>query len=194
MLPLEVAGAFLGMVNLWLTIRQNIWCWPVGIACVVCFGAVFIDARLYSDALLQLVYFGMQIYGWWFWVKLGHVGASSTGPVISLDRVALMKWALGIALVAAGLGSVMKHYTNADMPYMDALPTAISIAAAWLQARKVLQSWLLFISANLLFIAVYFSKGLYVSIGLYVLSTMLAVSGFQRWRKAHLHIHSTSGA
>jgi nicotinamide riboside transporter PnuC len=52
----------------------------------------------------------------------------------------------------------------------------------------------LFICANLLFIAIYFSKGLYVSIGLYVLSTMLAISGFHTWRKAHSRVHSISAA
>ncbi len=184
MQPLEIAGTVLGLLNLWLTIRQNIWCWPVGIACVICFGAVFFQARLYSDLLLQVVYIGMQLYGWWFWLQRGHVGVHSTFKVERLNPKQLLTYAVAIAAFSLMLGAGMANFTNADLPYLDALPTTISMAAAWLQARKVLQSWLLFILGNVLFIGIYASKGLYITIVLYVVSTALAVFGYLKWRNA----------
>jgi nicotinamide mononucleotide transporter len=72
--------------------------------------------------------------------------------------------------------------TKADLPYVDAVPAALSMAASWLQARKVLQSWLLFIVANLLFIGIYAVKGLHVTIALYLVSTALAVHGYLAWK------------
>jgi nicotinamide mononucleotide transporter len=50
-----------------------------------------------------------------------------------------------------------------------------------MQARKVLQSWLFFILGNILFIGVYASKGLYVTIALYVVSTIMAAFGYAKW-------------
>jgi nicotinamide mononucleotide transporter len=182
--PLEIAGTVLGLLNLWLTIRQNIWCWPVGIACVVCFAAVFFQVRLYSDLLLQFVYVLVQLYGWWFWVEHGHKGVRSTYKVSVLSRTQLMFYSIAIAACALGLGRLMANFTNAELPYLDALPTAISMAAAWMQARKVLQSWLFFILGNILFIGVYASKGLYVTIALYVVSTILAAFGYANWLRS----------
>jgi nicotinamide mononucleotide transporter len=179
--PLEIAGTALGLLNLWLTVRQNIWCWPVGIACVLCFGFVFFEARLYSDVLLQVVYVGMQIYGWWYWVNKGHSGMHSTSSIIQLNTQDIVRWAVVVALGAAGLGAGMASFTKAHLPYLDALPTVISIVAAWLQAKKVLQSWLFFIIGNLLFIGVYAIKGLHLTIALYVVSTGLAIMGYLQW-------------
>jgi nicotinamide mononucleotide transporter len=184
LLPLEIAGTALGLLNLWLTIRQNIWCWPVGIACVACFCVVFFQARLYSDFLLQIVYTAVQLYGWWFWVRHGHTGVHSTFRVESINNIRMLKYAAIVTVCATCLGAVMARFTNADLPYLDAFPTAISMAAAWMQARKILQSWLFFILANLLFIYVYAAKGLYVTIALYVLSTILAAFGYLKWLRS----------
>jgi nicotinamide mononucleotide transporter len=183
MQPLEIAGTALGLTNLVLTIRQNIWCWPVGIACVACYLFVFYDARLYSDMLLQVAYIGLQLYGWWHWLKGGHRGATSTAAVRSLSGRERMLWLAGVAVVALSLGSVMANFTRADFPYLDALPTTISLAAQWLQARKVLENWPLFITANLIFMGIYAAKGLYLTIGLYAASTALAITGWLAWRR-----------
>jgi nicotinamide mononucleotide transporter len=184
LLPLEIVGTCLGLLNLWLTIRQNIWCWPIGIACVVCFGMVFFEARLYSDLLLQGFYVVVQLYGWWFWISHGHHGVHSTYSVKRLNGTQMLKWGGAIIAVSLSLGACMAKFTNADLPYVDAVPTTISMAAAWLQARKILQSWQLFILSNLLFIGVYASKGLYVTIALYVVSTVLATFGYLDWAKS----------
>jgi nicotinamide mononucleotide transporter len=181
--PLEIAGTILGLLNLWLTIRQNIWCWPVGIACVICFGVVFFEARLYSDVLLQVVYVVMQLYGWWFWIAKGHIGAHSTFAINSLDLLQLARWGAVVIIGWLVLGTGMANFTKADLPYVDALPTSMSMVAAWLQARKILQSWLFFILGNLLFIGLYAMKGLHVTIVLYVVSTALAVFGYLNWAK-----------
>jgi nicotinamide mononucleotide transporter len=182
MQALELLGTVLGLTNLWLTLRQNIWCWPVGIACVLCFAFVFFDARLYSDLGLQVVYVVLQAYGWWAWSHAGKRGNTSTSPILRLSGMQLLQWCGGIVLVALGLGYGMASFTKADMPYLDAFPTAMSMAAQWLQANKVLQSWWLFVLANAIFIGVYLAKGLYITIALYLASSVLAVMGYRAWR------------
>lgn len=181
---LEAAGAVLGLANLWLTRRQNILCWPVGIACVLCYVLVFHEARLYSDLLLQLIYVVLQAYGWWLWVRGGRNRLVSTAPVRQLRAREWSAW-LGLAtLIAVMLGSTMSAFTRADQPFWDAGATALSLVAQWLQAHKVLESWLIFIAANLLFIGLYLTKGLYLTAGLFMASSVLAAMGWQTWRAA----------
>ena len=176
----------LGLANQWLTVRQNILCWPIGIASVVLYVFVFYDAKLYSDVLLQGIYVCLQLYGWRNWLRL----RSGDSAVLSRRRLPVTQlgaqgWIIVTAILISGttlLGSVMARYTDAAMPVPDALATTLSLTAQWLQARKVLESWLVFIVANGLFIAIYWTKGLYVTIGLFTVLTVLAVVGFLQWR------------
>ena len=180
--PLEAAGALLGLVSLWLTRGQNILCWPVGIACVICYAFVFHDARLYSDLLLQLVYIALQAYGWWHWARAPHQQLTSTAAITRLGARGWLGWLGAAGAGALTLGTLMARYTAADLPWVDAAATALSLAAQFLQARKVLDSWLMFIAANLIFIGVYLSKDLYLTAGLFAVSTVLAILGWQAWR------------
>ena len=182
--PLEAAGAALGLVNLWLTRQQNLLCWPVGIACVLCYGVVFYEARLYSDTLLQLVYVALQAYGWTLWARGKRRSLYSDSPITRLGPRALLGWLAAAALGAAGLGGLMYAITNAERPFFDAAATALSLVAQYLQAHKVLDSWGLFIAGNLVFIVLYAQKGLYLTIALYTLSSVLAAMGWLAWRKS----------
>lgn len=180
--PLEVAGTAAGLLNLWLLRRQNMLCWPVGIVCVLCFAVVFYEARLYSDMLLQFVYVGLQAWGWWLWSRGGRDRLVSRSPIRSLSRTALFICLAVGAAIALALGNLMATATRADLPYLDAAATAGSLVAQYLQAKKVLESWLIFIAANLVFIGIYLTKGLFLTAGLFVASTVLAFWGYLAWR------------
>lgn len=54
MSPLEIFGFVLGVIAVWLTARQHIWCWPTGIVSVIVYAVVFVKVKLYSDVALQL--------------------------------------------------------------------------------------------------------------------------------------------
>jgi len=61
----ELSAAILTIVNVYLTIRRNVWCWPAGAVSVVLYMFVFWEAKLYADMVLQVVYFVLQFYGWY---------------------------------------------------------------------------------------------------------------------------------
>jgi nicotinamide mononucleotide transporter len=67
MSALEIAGTILGVLGVGLMIRQSIWGWPVGLVQVSLYAWIFFEARLYSDSILQLIFIGLQSYGWWHW-------------------------------------------------------------------------------------------------------------------------------
>ena len=69
---LELSAFVFGVLGVWLTARQSIWCWPVGLANVVLSLFVFYFSRLYADVLLQVFYFVMTIYGWINWLRGGE--------------------------------------------------------------------------------------------------------------------------
>ncbi|HET8899030.1 MAG TPA: nicotinamide mononucleotide transporter family protein, partial [Rhodanobacteraceae bacterium] len=70
----ELVSAIISALAVWLTARRWPWCWPVALLSVVMYGWVFLDAKLYSDALLQGAFGVMIVYGWLRWVR--HLDAS----------------------------------------------------------------------------------------------------------------------
>ena len=66
---LEIAAMLTGIAGVWLTARQNILCFPIGIINVVLYAWLFFSPgiQLYADALLQCIYVFLLIYGWMQW-------------------------------------------------------------------------------------------------------------------------------
>ena len=67
----EVLGFVTGVWCVWLVVRRNVWNWPVGIANNVFFLLLFVEAGLFADSALQVVYLVLGFYGWWAWVRGG---------------------------------------------------------------------------------------------------------------------------
>jgi nicotinamide mononucleotide transporter len=61
MSSIEIIAAIFGLVSVWLTVKENIWCWPTGLVMVFLYIFVFYEARLYSDVILQVTYIFLQI-------------------------------------------------------------------------------------------------------------------------------------
>ena len=139
----ELLGFATGVVNVWLVARQHIWNWPIGIANVLLLMLLFWTAGLYADAGLQVVYVVLGLYGWWHWL-FGVAGLLLTGALwVLLDRA-----------------------TDSTVPLADAVTTALSLLATYGQTRKLVESWWLWIVADLVYVPLYAYKGLWLTGGL----------------------------
>jgi nicotinamide mononucleotide transporter len=180
----EIVGALLGVIGVWLMIRQNLWAWPVGIVQVSVYAWVFYDVKLYSDALLQLCFLVILAYGWWHWLRGAHRAARSTMPVTRVSATGLAGWiALGAA-ATFGWGTFMARHTDAALPHWDAFILIFSLISQWLQARKRLECWAGWVLVNTVAIGVYWAKDLYLTAGLYAIFWAMAVWGWREWRRS----------
>src|SRR3954463_14982821 len=66
---LSIIAFVTGVLGVWLTIKQNIYCWPAALISVVTSMLEFMNEKLYGDMALQLVYFVAGVYGWIYWQK-----------------------------------------------------------------------------------------------------------------------------
>lgn len=181
LLALEIAATIFGLLCVTLTVRQNIWCWPTGLVQVFLFIFVFYQVKLYSDLVLHVFYVGLQIYGWWFWL---HGGRDHHGAEVTVQTAAVRACWLATAVAGTALwGYGMATWTDAAMPYGDAFTTVASLCAQWMLARKQLESWFYWIAVDVVAIGIYFSKGLYVTTGLYAVFLVLATCGLVSWRR-----------
>jgi len=180
----EVLSFVTGVVAVYLTARNSIWNWWWGVANVLVSGWVFFGSQLYSDALLQIACFlPMQFYGWWVWKKAGPHHADDL-PVTRLTPAACAVTLVAIAAASVGWGELMKTHTNASQPFLDATLAMASVAAQYLDTRKKLESWWLWIAIDV-FSAFYLypKQHLYVIAAEYAVFLGLAVWGLWQWAK-----------
>lgn len=182
MTAIEILATVLGLTNVYLIIRRNIWNYPFGLAMVVLYAKIFYDYKLYSDALLQIYYVGIQLYGWWYWLR----GRQPDG-LITVARLADRHRALVLGIIvvgATGLGWVMASKTDASVPYWDATTTVMSLMAQFLLSRRYLENWVLWIVVDVLSIGIYTYKELYLTAGLYTVFLGMASWGLVAWLRA----------
>ena len=182
MISLEIIAVLLTLVAVYLTTRQIIWCWPLGMVSVVLYAVVFYQAKLYADMGLQGLYFALAAYGWWAWLHGGEDHGKLTVSRTSL----LMASVLGLvgALAAIALGQTLYRLTDASLPFMDSALSSFSIVAQWMQTRKKLEAWLVWLAVAIFYIGMFLYKGLYPTAALYAVFLYLAVIGYIGWRRS----------
>ena len=184
MTPLEIIAASLGVIAVWLTVRQNPWCWPVGLVMVSLYAWFFFEAKLFSQVLLHGVFALLQVYGWWQWTR-GDMGQERRQVSWAGGREVTGGLALA-SLAALLLGASMARYTEAQFPWADATLTAFSLLAQLWMALKRLQCWLLWIAVDVLYVGFFAWQAYWLTAGLYGLFTLLAIIGLREWRHARV--------
>ncbi len=182
MTVIEAAAVVFGLLCVWLTVKQNIWCWPMGLVQVILYVFIFYHVKLYSDLLLHVIYIVMQVYGWHHWLRGGRNKGELPVSVLT-SRSLVLWWGLCISGTVL-LGYLMQRFTDAAAPYPDAFTTITSLVAQWLMARKKLESWCFWVSVDVVAVGVYLYKSLFMTAGLYAVFLVLAVIGFFAWRRS----------
>ncbi|MHC1704692.1 MAG: nicotinamide riboside transporter PnuC [Tenuifilaceae bacterium] len=180
---IEGIATFFGLICVWLTVKQNIWCWPTGIAQVALYIFVFYEAHLYSDMILHIFYVFINIYGWYHWLKKD---VETEELKVSRTGKAFIGWVVVCIVGTFAWGFLLANYTDAALPYPDSFITAASLIAQWLMARKVLESWIFWIIVDIVAVFVYLIKSLYLTTGLYAIFLIMATIGYFEWRKAFI--------
>lgn len=179
----EILGFVSGALCVWLVARQNVWNWPIGIANNITFLILFWAAGIYADAGLQIVYMALALYGWWAWLRGGADHGALTVTRTTRDQW-LVLGAVGV-VATAGLTVLLDTVTDSTVPLPDAITTVLSLLATWGQARKKLESWWLWIAADVIYVPLYAYKDLWLTAVLYVGFLALCVLGLRNWRASY---------
>jgi nicotinamide mononucleotide transporter len=177
----EVLGFVTGALCVWLLARQIIWNWPIGIANNALYLIVFLRSGLYGDAGLQVVYMLLGAYGWWMWLH-----ATPGREELPITRASGPTWtwlipATGVAAIA--LAFFLARFTDSTVPGWDGFTTALSLAAIYGQSRKYVESWWIWIAADVIYIPLYIYKNLWLTSVLYLVFLILCVIGLREWRR-----------
>ena len=179
---LEIVAFVLALCMVWANLRVRAVAWPLAIISSLLYALLFADSKLYGEAGLQFVFVALALWGWWQWLR-GTTPAGTPLPVRHLHPRQRL-WAAGATLAAWPLlGLLLMHNTDSDVPFFDALPTAASITAQVLLGRKFVDNWPLWLAVNIVSVALFAYKGLWLTVVLYGLFALLSVVGWRAWRQ-----------
>jgi nicotinamide mononucleotide transporter len=175
----ELLGFVTGIACVALAVAQRIETFPIGIANNVFFIVLFVDARLYADAGLQVVYIVLGVMGWIAWANL-------KGQTVHVRRAGF--GLLAGTTVAVGLATLVLvpvlRAAHGAAPGWDALTTSMSLGAQLLLNLKRLETWYVWIVVDVIYVPLYLSRDLNLTALVYVVFLALCVMGWRQWRTA----------
>ena len=177
----ELIGFATGAGCVWLAARENALNFPLALINAAMFGLLFVDKKLYGDAVLQAMFFSLNLHGAWRWWR----GDGEHHP-LQVSRLSPRGWLVVAAAAVAAVPALRFALVAAGgaAPFWDAVITALSVIAQVLLNRKTLENWVLWIAVDLVSIPLYVSKGLLLTALLYAVFLLMCVGGWVSWRRS----------
>lgn len=171
------------ITSVWYARKNNILVYPTGIVGVLLAAWIYFfhtHPPLYADAMLNIYYFIMSVYGWYNWVQKRDSGA----PDFPISWCNKKEWIYGLLIFIiswAAIYAILIYYTNSNTPILDSLVSSSAITAMWWMARRKIENWLAWIFSNIVAIPLNFYKGFMLFTLMYVLFLLMAWWGYREW-------------
>ena len=179
---LEVAAFVAALAMVLGNLRVHPVAWPLAIFSSAAYAVLFAQNKLYGEAALQLMFIALALWGWWQWLRGTAVGGGRLQVHWLPKR---QRWqALGATLLAWPLlGLLLARSTDSDVPYLDALPTVASVTGQILLGRKLVENWPVWVAVNIVSVALFAYKALWLTAILYGFFAVLALWGWRHWQR-----------
>ena len=179
---LESLGAFIGFFYLYYQYKANPKLWIYGMFMSILYIIVFFHAKVYFWAAINVYYLVIQLYSIFNWNKVKQSDDTPTG----IKRFPIKKiWILVLitAVLSFVLSIIAIKYLDSEIPIPEAISTAMSVVAMYLLSKKYIEHWLIWIVVDFFYMIYNVVLGLYPTMVLYVVYTIVAVMGFFKWRQ-----------
>ena len=178
----EIVAAILAIAYLILAMLQDIRCWVAWIISSLMYFFVMYSANLYMEALLQIFYIFIGLYGLYQWRFKAD----------KKDVLKITTWSVKNHLIVISAlvfltslsGYILTIYTAAASPFIDAFTTWGAIAASYLVAKKILENWFYWFVIDFVSVFLFISRELYPTALLFIVYLVLVVIGYSAWRKS----------
>lgn len=180
--PIELSAVVLGVLYVLLAARGNTWCWLSGIGSALFYIVFAWQKNYYLDMVVQVYYVLAGGYGWYSRAQAHDKNVSKYFQVNTVSISSLL-FGLAVSMVLVlPAGYYFSGLGNA-YPYLDAATTIFSFYATWLTIQRVLYSWLIWVFVDVVMAVQYTLVEGYMTTGLYLFFTVMAVYGYWSWKQ-----------
>ena len=184
-LLLQIIGVALGLIYLYLEYKANIWLWVVGIIMPIVHGVLYFRSGLYADCSMQVYYILAGLYGLAVW-RRGSARQRKGDNAVGITSTPIKMWGAIFTLYTVlhvAIYYLLITFTDSNVPFWDAITTALCIVAYWMLSRKFVEQWLVWLAVDVITVGLYIYKDIPLTASLYAIYCVLAVVGYRRWRK-----------
>lgn len=183
---IEILAALSGIISVWFSRKASIWVYPTGLINTVFYIWISYDAQLIGEAVVNLYYTIMSLYGWYNWLRRNE----KHELIVQVSRSNRTGWMLQLSFFTSiylvlflSLSYLKEAFFPGAIPWADALASAAAFTGMWLMTRKKLESWIWWIITNIASMPLYYSKGYIFTAVYYFILLILAILGYIEWRK-----------
>jgi nicotinamide mononucleotide transporter len=180
---LDIATTILGLIYIWLEYRAHIALWVVGIVMPALDVYLYYSHGLYGDAGMAVYYTLAAVYGLFVWKFKKTRKLKEELPIIPMPRDKYLPVTVFFFVAWAVTYYILTRFTNSTVPMLDSFTNAMSFVGLWALARKYLEQWFFWIIVDVVCTILYIQKGIPFKAGLYGLYVVIAVMGYQKWKK-----------
>lgn len=173
---LEFSAVIVSLVAIVLAARGTRMAWPFYFLSGALYGWLFIEFDLLGSAILQLVFMGAAIWGWFDW---------GSGGVTKSKNLAVRWRVLGLLGVVAAwlLVSPALSAIGAAATLLDGFVLVGSVAAQFLMVKGYVEAWPMWVIVNVVGTFHYANQQLYFTALFYFVLLCLAVWGWWSWQR-----------
>lgn len=176
---LEIFAVIISVIGVALTIKRNMWCWWFNFLAFVLYAYLFYTFKLYGETILQFFFMVVNFYGFYHWLK----GKQQDHDIrIEPIKTGTVIWQMLLAALAGlAFGLILKFWTDAAVPMLDAQLAAFSLLATYWTSRKHIATWVLWVFVDIVYVGMFIYKDLFLTAGLYAAFVGLAAFGWSQW-------------
>ena len=164
-----------------LAARENPWCWPAAFTSFVLLSISYQHRLAYFEFGMNLGFAILSLYGWREWNSISN---TRLGRSIILWKLSKHLLLFGSGLILAGAtGFMISINTNNSLPYLDGFTSIFTLTSTWMLARKILESWLYWVTAHFAAVFLQLNRGFYFTTILLVIYIVMAIAGYFEWKK-----------
>jgi nicotinamide mononucleotide transporter len=171
---LEFIAATTSLVGVYLGTTGKRITWPWWVLSSSLYGVFFYQVDLFASAMLQIVFIGAAIYGWFGWAPTGAV----PGTISTRNRLRI---AIATVASVAFLSPVLADI-GAAATWTDAFILIASLVAQLMMIYEKYETWILWLIVNVVATIQYLSLGYWFTAVVYAIFAVVAIIGWKRWR------------
>jgi nicotinamide mononucleotide transporter len=186
----ELIATLAGLAAVWLSAKEHIANWGIGLLNIALSFYIFYKFDLYSDMLLQVYFFLTGLYGWWQWSRRDNVSQENIVHISFLTRPQQVTMAIAIVIFTAIGGTIVGQFhiwwpsifkNPASFQYADTLVMVMSIFGNFLLTIKKFESWILWVLVDIIAPVLYFQKGMILFTIEYLIFLSIAAFALINW-------------
>ena len=180
---LDIITTILGLIYIWLEYRAHIALWVIGIIMPALDIILYWQHGLFGDAGMACYYTLAALYGLYVWKFVKTRKKKEPLPIVYMPRRQYLPTTACFFIAWGVIYYVLITWTDSTVPVLDSLTNALSFVGMWALARKYLEQWLFWMVVDIVCTILYIQKGIPFKACLYGLYVIIAIAGYQKWKK-----------